>query len=199
MRIYRRWDFTEDFRDKTPAVSPATRQWMDEFICELGEQMHGDLGMSVEYESDLHIVPGIEVSGFIPSTNGGLRLTLWAQLVADADYSHYPPFNCVRDKLDELSEDFEQSFLQDKGIAVEDAPEDMYYEALSEWNNSCAAYVDYILEVWQDMDKVQMQAYISLDDENVVKNTWYVGELPDPAEAAKDLKPIIMAAWERKI
>lgn len=199
MRIYRRFDFVEDFRDKTPAVSPATRQWMDEFITTLGELMYDDLGESVEYESDLHIVPGIEVSGFIPSTNGGLRLILWAQLVADADSSHYPSFPCVRDKLAELDKDMEQDYQRKYGTPFNDAGIEQYHEFVDDWNTDCDAYVDYVLEVWQDMDKVQMQAYISLDDESVVKNTWYVGELPDPAEAAKDLKPVIMAAWERKI
>ena len=196
MRIWK----TDDFKDKTPAISDATRQWMEDFITTLGESIHEKLGWSVEYEVLLDVIPGVEVSGFIPLTNGGLRLTMMAQLEADADYSHYPAFPCVRDKLDELSADLEDAFMQAKGASINDAPEDVYYEFLKDWNNSCDAYVDYVIEVWQNMDKVQMQAYVSLDRERTaVRNTWFVDELSDFEQAAKDIKPIIMAAWERMI
>lgn len=200
MKIRKDWDFDEDCKFKLPAVSWTTRQWMEEFLSELGERMYLPLCESVDWEGDLHIIPGIEVSGFIPSTNGGMRLTLMAPLEADADSSHYPSFPCVRDKLAELDKDMEQDYQRTYGASLNDAETEQYHEFVDSWNESCDAYVDYIFEVWQDMDKVYMQVYISLDEDNtVVKNTWYVSELPDPIEAVEDLIPVIVTAWERKI
>lgn len=200
MKIYREPDFVEDFRNKTPAVSSSTRQWMDEFICELGEQMYQNLGEAVDWEGDLHVIPGIEVSGFIPFTNGGLRLTLMARLEADADSSHYPAFPCVRKELAALTENMEHDFERVEGVPVAEAEHEQYWGFVDSWNEGCDAYVDYIFEVWQNMDKVQVQAYISLDDERTaVRNVWYVGELPDPIEAVEDLIPVIMTAWEGRI
>lgn len=200
MRIYKDWDFDEQFVDKTPLLTWATRKWMMEFIITLGEDLYNYLGESVDWEAPLHIVPGVEQSGYIPLTNGGLKLILMASLEADADSSHYPSFPCVRDKLAELDKDMEQDYQRKYGAPLNDAGIEQYHEFVDDWNADCDAYVDYVLEVWQEMDKVHFQAYVSLDDDGTVtKNVWYVNELPDPYEAASDLRPIIMAAWERKI
>ena len=200
MKICKDWDFDEDCKFKLPVVSWTTRKWMEEFICELGERIYDSLGEATQWVGDLHIIPGIEVSGFIPFTNGGMRLTLMAQLEADADSSHYPSFPCVRAKLAELDKDMEQDYQRTYGASLNDAGTEQYHEFVDSWNDGCDAYVDYIFEVWQNMDKVQVQAYISLDDERTaVRNVWYVGELPDPIEAVEDLIPVIMTAWEGRI
>ena len=199
MKIYKQWDFHEDFEWKTPALSWGMREWMDAFLSELGELMYQELGESVSWEGDMRVVPGIEVSGFIPSTNGGLCLTLMAPLEAEADRSHYPPIPCVRKRLDQLTEEMEQDFERVEGVPASDAEHEQYWSFVDSWNESCDCYADYIFEVWQDMDKVHFQAYVSLDDNTCVKNTWYVNDLPNPEVAASDLRGIIMAAWEEKI
>lgn len=197
MKIYKE---LYDFADKTPAVSPATRTWMDAFLCELGERMFQELGESVQWEADMRVIPGIEVSGFIPFTSGGLRLTLMAPLEADADRSHYPAIPCVREMLDSLTKDMEDDFKRVEGIPASEADSEQYWSFVDSWNESCDCYADYIFEVWQEYGRIKLQAYVSLDEERTcVKNEWFIGELPDSDTAAEELVPVIMAAWEGKI
>lgn len=201
MKIYKDPGFAQDFPRKTPMIEWGTRAWMENFISWLGEQMFNSID-NVEWETDLDIIPGVEESGWIPFTDGGLRLVLTSRLEAEADYSHYPSFPCVRKELDSLSHDVALDFERVEGIPVADAEGEQYWEFVDSWNEDCDAYVEYVFEIWQGEyeDKVHMQAYISLDDERTaVRRTWYVGELPDPIEAVEDLIPVIMAAWERKI
>lgn len=189
-----------DFADKTPAVSPYTRKWMDAFLCELGERMYQELGESVQWEADMRVIPGIEEPGFVPLTSGGLSLALMARLEADADSSHYPSFPCVRQKLDELTKQMEQDFERVEGIPIAEAEHEQYWEFVDSWNDDCDAYVDYVFEVWQEYGRIKLQAYVSLDEERTcVKNEWFIGELPDSDTAAEELVPVIMAAWEGKI
>lgn len=194
------WSDDNTFKDKTPAMSDKTREWMLDFICELGELIHDELCDSVSWDANLHVIPGVEVSGFIPYINGGLRLVMWAPLEAEADPSHYPSFPCVRQMLDKLTQNMEQDYQRTYGASLNDAEIEQYHEFVDAWNDSCDAYVDYVLEVWQYMDKVQMQAHISLDDDRTaMRRTWYVGELPDPVKTAEELKPVILTVWERRI
>lgn len=192
MNIY--FEDSESFAAKTPAIPQEERKWMIDFIYELGEGLYDRLGESVFYEADLRIIPGIEESGFIPHTNGGLRLTLSAALEADADTSHYPAIPCVRNKLKELDKEMAQDFKRVEGIA--DADDDGVFDFVDSWNEGCDCYADYIIEVWYNMGRVQMQAYVSLDDSTAVRHSW-LGELPDFEQEAAAMVHLIMDSWEK--
>lgn len=180
---------SESFAAKTPAIPQETRKWMCDFTCELGERLYDRLGESVWWEANLCVVPGIEESGYVPFTNGGLRLTLTAALEADADTSHYPAIPCVRSMLKKLDKEMEYDFRAD-------ADADDICDFADSWNESCDCYVDYIIEVWCSMGRVQMQAYLSLDDATVVRHSW-LGKLPDFEQAAAEMANLIMDSWEK--